>query len=237
MANAMVDALLERLSYEEVAKTIDHALLRPEMTEREVSAGIETAGRYSVATVCVRPCDVALAARLLADSDVAVATVIGFPHGTTTTVTKVAEARQALKEGATELDMVLNISWLRSGLDDKVGRDISAVVKAAGDKALVKVILENAYLSDEEKVRACKIAEAAGAAYVKTSTGFAPTSATVADVRLMRRSVSPQVKVKASGGIRTLDALLAMLDAGADRIGTSSTAAILDELKARKGLV
>jgi deoxyribose-phosphate aldolase len=224
------------LSYEQVAKTIDHSLLKPELTEAEIRAGLELARRYDVASACVRPCDVALARELLAGSDVMVCTVIGFPHGDSTTATKVFEAQRARADGAVELDMVLNIGWLRSGNDAAVGDDIRAVVKAA-EVATVKVILENAYLTDDEKARGCQIAEAAGADFVKTSTGYAPTGATLDDLRLMRRSVSPHIGVKAAGGVRTLDALIDALNAGATRVGATATAAILDDYRARKGLV
>jgi len=218
----------------ELAKVIDHALLRPEMTEAEVTAGCELAHRYHIASVCVKPCDVPLAAKLLAGSDVAVGTVIGFPHGSSTTAVKVAEARQALADGATELDMVMNIGALRSGKPDYVRADIQAVVDAARGQAHVKVILENAYLTNAEKVRACQLAEAAGAAYVKTSTGYAPTGVTVADIKLMRATVGPQMQVKAAHGIRTLDAILEIIDAGATRVGATATATILDDFKKRQ---
>jgi deoxyribose-phosphate aldolase len=220
------------LTYEQVAGTIDHSLLRPELTRAEVLEGCDLAARYRVAAVCVRPADVALAAERLAGTEVAVSTVIGFPHGSHLTTTKVAEARQAVLDGAVELDMVLNIGWLRSGLDDAVEDDIRAVVEAAGD-AIVKVILENAYLDDDEKVRGCRRSEAAGAHYVKTSTGFAPGGATLEDLRLMRASVSPHIKLKAAGGVRTLDALLAVIEAGCSRSGATATAAILDDHRAR----
>ncbi|MCC7360954.1 MAG: deoxyribose-phosphate aldolase [Anaerolineales bacterium] len=219
----------------ELAKTIDHALLRPEMPEAEVMAGCELADQYHIASVCVKPCDVALAARRLAKSDVAVGTVIGFPHGSSTTATKVAEARQALDDGATELDMVINIGALRSGKLDYVRNEIAAVVDAARGRGHVKVILENAYLTDEQKVAVCLAAEAAGAAYVKTSTGFAPTGVTVADIKLMRATVSPQVGVKAAHGIRTLAAILEIIDAGATRVGATATATILDDFKKLRG--
>jgi len=218
----------------ELAKVIDHALLRPEMTEAEVTAGCELAHRYHIASVCVKPCDVPLAAKLLAGSDVAVGTVIGFPHGSSTTAVKVAEARQALADGATELDMVMNIGALRSGKPDYVRADIQAVVDAARGQAHVKVILENAYLTNAEKVLACQLAEAAGAAYVKTSTGYAPTGVTVADIKLMRATVGPQMQVKAAHGIRTLDAILEIIDAGATRVGATATATILDDFKKRQ---
>ncbi len=224
----------QTITYAELAKVIDHALLRPEMTEAEVTAGCELAHRYHVASVCVKPCDVALAARLLAGSDVAVGTVVGFPHGGSTTAVKVAEARQALADGATELDMVINIGALRSGKLDLVRDEISAVVDAARGRAHVKVILENAYLTTEEKVIACQLAEVAGADFVKTSTGFAPTGVTVADIKLMRATVGPRVQVKAAHGIRTLDAILEIIDAGATRVGATATATILDDFKRRQ---
>ncbi|MCS7060116.1 MAG: deoxyribose-phosphate aldolase [Anaerolineae bacterium] len=222
------------ITYEQLAKAIDHSLLRPELTEAEVIAGCELAKRYNVASVCVRPCDVVLAARLLAGSDVAVGTVIGFPHGTTTTAVKVFEAQEALSNGAVELDMVLNIGALRSGKADFVRNDIAAVVEAARGRAIVKVILENAYLSDDQKVLGCQLSEQAGAHFVKTSTGFAPSGATLEDLRLMRASVGPNVQVKAAGGVRTLDMALAVIDAGCTRFGATATAVILEEFKRRQ---
>ncbi len=225
---------IEALTYEQIAKTIDHSLLRPELTEQDVSAGCELALRYHVASACVRPCDVTVAARILAGSDVKVGTVVGFPHGSSTTATKVFEARQALEEGAEELDMVINIGWLRSGREDEVRQEIHAVVEAARGRALIKVILENAYLTDDQKARGCRLAEAAGADFVKTSTGFAPSGATLDDLRLMRRSVSPHIQVKAAGGVRSLDALLEVLSVGVTRVGATQTAPILEEFKARK---
>jgi deoxyribose-phosphate aldolase len=177
---------------------------------------------------------VAVAREALAGSDVLVGTVIGFPHGSHTTAVKVAESERAMEDGAVELDMVLNIGRLRSGRDDEVREDIRAVVDASTGRAIVKVILENAYLTDEEKVRACHLAEEAGAHYVKTSTGFAPSGATLEDLTLMRASVSPSVKVKAAGGVRTLDALIDVLGCGVDRVGATATEAILEEFKARK---
>jgi len=220
----------------QLAKTIDHSLLRPELTEADVVAGCELAAKYDVASVCVKPCHVKLARQQLAGTDVAVGTVVGFPHGSNSTVTKVAEAQQAIAEGATELDMVLNIGELRSGHADYVRSDIQAVVKAANGKAIVKVILENAYLTDEEKVLGCKLCEEAGADFVKTSTGFAPGGATIPDLKLMRATVGPQVQVKAAGGVRTLDALLEVIDIGVTRVGATATAVILDEFNQRKNL-
>ena len=212
-----------------LAKTIDHSLLKPELTAQDVVTGCALAARYHVATVCVKPCHVALAREHLAGSDVLVSTVIGFPHGSHTTATKLVEAHRALDDGAVELDMVINIGALRGGEDALVREDIAAVCRAAHlAGAKVKVILENAYLTDEEKVRGCRLAEAAGADWVKTSTGFAPTGCTVADLRLMRASVSPRVQVKAAHGIRTLPALLEALEAGATRVGATATSAMLD---------
>ena len=228
-------ALIDRLSYEDVAKTIDHSLLRPELDDQFITDGCELAARYHVASVCCRPADVRRAVELLAGSGVAVGTVIGFPHGGSTTEAKVFEAEQALSAGATELDMVINIGALRSGRDAYVKAEIAAIVETAHrGGAIVKVILENAYLDDDQKVRGCRLAEAAGADFVKTSTGFAPSGATHEDLALMRRTVSPKVGVKAAGGVRTLDGLLAVMELGVTRIGATQTAAILDEFKSRK---
>ncbi len=223
-----------KYSYKQVAKTIDHSLLKPEMTRNEVKEGCEIAKKYDVASVCCKPSDVKFCADLLKGTDVLVGTVVGFPHGSSTTSTKVFETEQAVKDGATEIDMVLNIGLLKSGLNAEVQADIAAVVKAAGGHT-VKVILENAYLTDAEKVTGCKLSEAAGAHYVKTSTGYAPTGATLADIKLMKESVSPTVKVKSAGGVRTLDSLLEYMDAGVTRSGASATGAMLDEYVAKFG--
>lgn len=223
------------ITYEELAKVIDHSLLRPELTEAEVVAGCRLAQQYHVASVCVKPCHVKLASKLLAGSDVLVGTVVGFPHGNSTIATKVFETQEAVANGAAEIDMVINIGELRSGHVDYVREEVQAVVNAAHPAAIVKVIFENAYLTDEQKIQACQLCESAGADFVKTSTGFAPTGATVADVKLMRAHVGPQVQVKAAHGVRTLDALLEMIDAGATRSGATATAAILDEFKQRQG--
>ena len=223
------------ITYEQLAKVIDHSLLRPELTEADVITGCELAARYHTATVCVKPCHVKLAKEVLIDSDVLVGTVVGFPHGSNLTVIKVAEASQAMDDGAVELDMVLNIGQLRSGKTDYVREDIKAVCDAAHARGVkVKVILENAYLTYEEKVTACKLCEAAGADWVKTSTGFAPSGATLEDLRLMRASVSEKVQVKAAGGVRTLPAILDVIDAGVTRCGATATATILDDFKAQQ---
>lgn len=223
-----------KYSKKKIAKTIDHSLLKPEMTRDEVRHGCEIAKKYDVASVCCKPSDVAFCAEILKGTDVEIGTVVGFPHGSSTTATKVFETKAAIADGATEIDMVLNIGLLKSGLYEEVKSDIKAVVDAAGGK-MVKVILENAYLTDDEKVTACKLCEAAGAHYVKTSSGYAPTGATVADVKLMRASVSPKVKVKSAGGVRTLDALIEMLDAGIERSGATTTSTMLDEYTQRFG--
>ncbi len=185
--------------------------------------------------MCVRPVDVRRAVELLRGADVEVGTTIGFPHGNHETATKVFEARRALDQGATELDMVLLIGALKSGRDGDVGADIAAVVEVAhAAGAIVKVIFENAYLSDDEKIRACHLSEAAGADFVKTSTGFAPSGATHDDLRLMRANVSDRVQVKAAGGVRTLDGLLEVMALGVTRIGATQTQAIIDDFRARK---
>jgi deoxyribose-phosphate aldolase len=223
------------LSERDIAKTIDHSLLRPELDDAFVEDGCRLAAKYAVASVCVRPADVKRARALLEGSDVAVGTTIGFPHGNHTTDAKVFEARQALADGATELDMVLQIGALKSGRDAEVQADIAAVVDVAHEAgAIVKVIFENAYLTEEEKIRACHLTEAAGGDFVKTSTGFAPSGATHEDLALMRRETSPHVQVKAAGGVRTLDALLEVMALGVTRIGATATETIIEDFRARK---
>lgn len=230
-----MSSFFDRLTYRDVAKAIDHSLLKPELTGAFVEEGCRLAVAYDVASVCVRPRDVDRARDLLAGTTVAVGTVIGFPHGGSRTETKVFEARLALQNGARELDMVIDIGGLISGEDRGVQEQIAEVVEVAhAEGALVKVILENAYLTDEQKVRGCKLVEAAGADFVKTSTGFAPTGAMIEDLKLMRRSVSPRVQVKAAHGIRTLDALVDVLEIGVTRVGATQTAVMLDDFKARK---
>ncbi|HEV8280355.1 MAG TPA: deoxyribose-phosphate aldolase [Candidatus Limnocylindrales bacterium] len=226
-----IDALTER----DIAKAIDHSLLRPELDDAFVEDGCRLAAEYDVASVCVRPSDVLRARAILDGTDVAVGTVIGFPHGGHRTAIKVAEARHALDDGATELDMVIQIGALKSGRDADVQADIAAVVDVAhAAGAIVKVIFENAYLTDDEKVRACHLSEAAGADFVKTSTGFAPSGATHDDLRLMRANASPHVQIKAAGGVRTLDALLDVMALGVTRVGATATKTIIDDFRARK---
>jgi deoxyribose-phosphate aldolase len=235
LTSAALAALFGRLVERDIAKTIDHSLLRPELDDAFVEDGCRLAAEYDVASVCVRPADVRRAAAILAGTDVAVGTTIGFPHGNHRTETKVLEARQALADGAIELDMVIQIGALRSGRDADVQADIAAVVEVAhAGGAIVKAIFENAYLTDEEKVRACRLSEAAGADFVKTSTGFAPGGATHEDLALMRRSVSPHIGVKAAGGVRTLDALLAVMALGVTRVGATATRTIIDDFRARR---
>jgi deoxyribose-phosphate aldolase len=226
---------IETLTERDIAKTIDHSLLKPELDDAFVEDGCRLATEYDVASVCVPPVHVRRAAVLLDGTDVKVGTVVGFPHGYATTETKVAETRQALADGATEIDMVLQIGALKSGRDGNVQLDIAAVVEVAhADGAIVKVIFENAYLTDDEKIRACRLSEAAGADFVKTSTGFASGGATHDDLRLMRATTSPHVQVKAAGGVRTLDALLDVMALGVTRIGATATKTIIDDFRERK---
>jgi deoxyribose-phosphate aldolase len=220
----------------ELASMIDHAVLKPTQTERDVVDACAIARKEHIASVCVKPFYVPVTARLLKDTGVATSTVIGFPHGGQAPEVKVATALTALHDGATELDMVINIGALIDKDYPTIEREVASVVGLAhGNEALVKVILETSYLDDAQKVIAAQIAAAAGADFVKTSTGFGPEGATVEDVRLLRETVGKKMGVKASGGIRTLDEALAMIDAGASRLGTSSTTAILEELRRRRG--
>jgi deoxyribose-phosphate aldolase len=231
----VADISIQTLTERDIAKTIDHSLLRPELDDAFVEDGCRLAARYDVASVCVPPVHVGRAKAILKGTEVAVGTVIGFPHGYATTEVKVEESRRALADGATELDMVIQIGALRSGRDADVEADIRAVVDVAhAAGAIVKVIFENAYLTDDEKVRACRLTEAAGGDFVKTSTGFAATGATHEDLRLMRASTSPHIQVKAAGGVRTLDALLDVMALGVTRIGATATETIIEDFRARK---
>jgi deoxyribose-phosphate aldolase len=228
-------ALFDRLTYHDVAKTIDHSLLKPELDDSFIEDNLRLAAEYDVASATMRPADVVKAAGMLAGTDVKVGTVVGFPHGNHLTASKVFETQRALEQGAREIDMVLLIGALKSGRDHDVQEDIRAVVEVAhGSDAIVKVIFENAYLTDDEKIRACQLSEAAGADFVKTSTGYAPTGATHEDLRLMRANTSPHVQVKAAGGVRTLDALLAVMALGVTRVGATATKTMLDDFVARK---
>ncbi|MCT2364858.1 deoxyribose-phosphate aldolase [Enterococcus faecalis] len=211
----------------ELNRMIDHTILKPEATEAAVQKIIDEAKEYNFFSVCINPCLVAFASEQLADTDVAVCTVIGFPLGANTPEVKAYEAADAIKNGANEVDMVINIGALKSQQYDYVRQDIQGVVDAAKGKALVKVIIETALLTDEEKVKACELAKEAGADFVKTSTGFSTGGAKVADIRLMRETVGPDMGVKASGGVHNAEEALAMIEAGATRIGASTGVAIV----------
>jgi deoxyribose-phosphate aldolase len=234
-----------RYSYDELAKMIDHSLLHPTMSDRELAAGCRLAKKYKVASVCIKPYAVKAAARLLRGSGVAVGAVVGFPHGGSTTESKRYETELACRDGATEIDMVINVGKALSGDWAYVERDIRAVVREARKRgAIVKVIFENDFLEgDAIKRRLCRISERAGAAFVKTSTGYgfvkrpdgsySYQGATEHDLVLMRKHVSKKVQVKAAGGVRDLDALIHVRDLGTTRCGATATAAMLDEYKRR----
>jgi deoxyribose-phosphate aldolase len=221
-------------TYTDISKMIDHSLLNPTLTVADLEAGCKLALEYDVASVCILPYYQKRCAEILKGSGVKASTTIGFPHGGHTTAIKLAEARQALADGCEELDMVVNISQVLSGNWDYVRQEIKGVVDlahSAGQK--VKVIFENAYLKDEHKIRLCEICGDVNADWVKTSTGYAPSGATMEDLKLMRKHAPPHVQVKAAGGIRDLDALLAVREIGVSRCGASRTKAMLDETKRR----
>ena len=221
-------------TYDDVAGMIDHSLLRPNLTADELEAGCRLAVEYRCASVCILPYYLKRCAEILADSGVRASTTIGFPHGGHTTAVKLAEARQALADGGQELDMVVNISQVLSGQWDYVRADIAAVVDAAHEAGRkVKVIFENCYLEDAHKIRLCEICGEVGADWVKTSTGYGDGGATHEDLKLMRAQAPGHVQVKAAGGVRDLDALLAVRALGVTRVGASRTADILDECKRR----
>jgi deoxyribose-phosphate aldolase len=216
-----------------LARLMDHTLLRPQATRAQIEQLAEEARQWCFGTICVNPNWVPLAVEKLRGSGVKVAAVVGFPLGATLTSVKRAEAQAVIVAGAEEVDMVMNVGAMRSGDHETVENDIRGVVEVCrAGGAILKVILENAYLSNEEKVEACRIVQRAGADFVKTSTGFGPTSATADDVRLMRQTVGPEMGVKAAGGIRNLADAVTMLDAGATRLGTSASIAILEEAAA-----
>jgi deoxyribose-phosphate aldolase len=234
----IVDAGAERLGLSlgvkhdpsAIAHMIDHTLLKPEATEDQVAQLCYEAKKFNFVAVCVNPNWVALCRQLLRGSSVKIATVVGFPLGAHASETKVFETAQAIKDGADEIDMVLNIGALKSGDDVVAGRDIRAVVEVAHSLgAIVKVIIEAALLTDDEKVRSCILSKAAGADFVKTSTGFGPGGATAHDVALMRKTVGPKLGVKAAGGIRDLKGVEEMVQAGATRIGASAGVKIMQE--------
>lgn len=215
------------------AKMIDHTILKADATVEQVEALCGEAMEYGFASVCVNSSFVPFCAEVLADSDVKVCTVVGFPLGAMSTAGKVMETRQAILDGADEIDMVVHVGMIKSGDWDYVESDIQEVVDVAKGKAAVKVIIETCLLTDEEKVRVCQISRDAGADFVKTSTGFSTGGATAEDVALMRKTVGPEMGVKASGGVRTLAAAEAMVQVGATRIGTSSGIAIIEEAEHR----
>jgi deoxyribose-phosphate aldolase len=221
-------------SLAELAKMIDHSLLQPILTDDEMTKGCQLALEYNVASVCIKPYAVPMAKKLLTGSTVVVSTVIGFPHGGNLTAIKVAEAGRAMDDGATELDMVINIGKALSGDWNYVRDDIQAVVEAAhARKAKVKVIFENCFLQNDHKEKLCKICGEVRADWVKTSTGYGATGATIEDLTLMRRCSPPHVQVKAAGGVRSYETLLAVREIGVTRVGATATKAILDECKAR----
>lgn len=212
-----------------LAKYIDHTLLKADATKAEIDKIIDEAKKYNFASVCLNPHWVPYAAEKLKNTEVKVCTVIGFPLGATTTDTKVFEAKNAVENGATEIDLVINLGELKNGNFSKVKEEIEAIVLAAGENILTKVIIETALLTDEEKVKACQLAKEAGAHFVKTSTGFSTGGATVQDIVLMRKTVGEEMGVKASGGIRDRETALKMIQAGATRIGASAGVAIINE--------
>jgi deoxyribose-phosphate aldolase len=221
---------MTNLTKKQLAGMIDHTLLKPEATVEQIEKICEEAEQYHFASVCVNPCYTKLAYRLLQGSGVKVCTVIGFPLGANMTEIKALEAKAAVRGGAEEIDMVINVGMLKSGNLEYVLEDIKAVVQAVEGSAIVKVILETCLLTDSEKATVCELSKEAGAHYVKTSTGFSKGGATDADIKLMYDAVPPELKVKASGGVRTLDDALKMIDAGASRIGASASIEIINEL-------
>ena len=219
----------------ELSKRIDHSLLKPFFTDDDLREGCEIAKKYEVASMCVRPTDVPLVSRELEDSGIPTCTVIGFPHGTTTTATKIAESRDALNSGATELDIVQNIGRFKSGHYQFVQQELKHLTDLAHEsEAKVKIIFENCYLEDDEIVRMVEICNDIGVDWIKTSTGFGSGGAEVDDVKLMIKHAAEDVQVKASGGIRTLEDALTMKELGCTRIGASATVQILEEFKKRK---
>jgi deoxyribose-phosphate aldolase len=225
-----------KITVETLAQMIDHTALKPETTERHIHTLCDEALRYNFGAVCIAPTWIKLAAKILKNSQISVATVIGFPHGNTLTRAKIYEARKAIEEGARELDMVINIGALKSSNRSLVQNEISDVVEVAQGKGgiCVKVILETALLSKDEKIFGCKIAEAAGADFVKTSTGCASKGATVEDVALFRQIIGQRLGIKAAGGIHNFKEAFSMIDAGATRIGCSSSVIIIEELIERR---
>ena len=223
-----------RLSYQEISKMIDHSLLKPSLTAGDLESGCRLAMQYQVASVCIVPWYLKKCVQRLGESDVKASTTVGFPHGGHTTLVKLAEAEQALAEGADELDAVVNISQVRSGNWSYVESELGELINLVHDhNGLIKVIFENAYLENSQKIRLCEICGQLRADWVKTSTGYGPSGATIPDLKLMREHSPEWVQVKAAGGIATLDQLLEVRDLGVTRVGASRTQQILDTLKAR----
>jgi deoxyribose-phosphate aldolase len=226
---------MNTISALDIAKMIDHSLLNPKFTRQEVDAGCRLAREYDCATVCVKPCDVELAYGILKDSGVVTTSVIGFPHGSNITEVKVLEAGRAIEQGCGEIDMVMNIGRFLSGDYDLVLDDIRAVTEEAHKrKVLIKVILENAYLTAEQIKKACELCVAAGVDFTKTATGYAPSGARIADLRIMRANTPPSMRVKAAGGVRLLDDALAVRAVGVTRFGCTTTEKMVKEARERE---
>jgi len=224
-------------TYEDIAKMIDHSLLNPTLTTQELEDGCALAVRYNVASVCIMPYYLARSAELLVGTSVRASTTIGFPHGVNSTVIKLAEAQQALKDGGQELDAVINISKARSGEWQYVRDELLALTETThAGGAKIKVIFENAYLDDASKIRLCEMCGDLRVDWVKTSTGYAPSGATFPDLELMRKHSPPSVQVKAAGGIRDLDAMLKVRDIGVSRVGATRTQSMLEESRKLLGL-
>jgi deoxyribose-phosphate aldolase len=228
---------MNSFTYESIAKMIDHSLLNPSLTTKELEDGCALAVRYEVASVCILPYCLARCAAVLTGTTVSASTTIGFPHGGHATATKLSEARQALEDGGRELDVVINISQTRSGHWQYVQDELRALTDAThAGGAKIKVIFENAYLDEVQKIRLCEICAEVGADWVKTSTGYASSGASTADLELMRKHSPPHVQVKAAGGIRDLDALLAVRAIGVSRVGATRTEPMLEDCRKRLGL-
>ena len=235
MKKAVLPKAGEKLRAHDIAKMIDHSLLKPELTTDEVKKGCEIAKQYDCASVCVKPCDLSVAREILKGTDVHLSTVIAFPHGGTFTEVKLFEANKAMDFGCVELDLVMNIGKMKSREYDYVKKDLKAVTDAAHRRgAKVKVIMENFFLTEAEVKKASEIVEEAGGDWVKTSTGFAGGGATVRDLKIMRAAVSADVQVKAAGGVRTLDAALAVRALGGTRFGCTATVKIMEEAMKRE---
>lgn len=223
------------VTVQDIANTMDHSNLQPQLTIEDTIACVNMAKKYNCISVCIRPSDIEIVKPLLEDTDIVITTVIGFPHGTCTTEAKVFETKDAIEKGAEEVDMVLNIGRMKSGDYAYVAKDIKAVVDAAHEGGVkCKVILENAFLTEKEKIKACEICETCDADFTKTSTGYASSGATIPDLKLMRANTKKSMQVKAAGGVRTLDQTLAVMATGAVRIGTRSTEKILEEAVIRE---